>query len=52
MYAYENIFKYDVAGIGKTSDNSYHFAAQSSKIFKISEASDLENGEFMSYNFV
>lgn len=47
LFAYETYHNYEVAGIGKESDSDFHPAAQSGTIMKISNASNLDDSEYV-----
>ncbi|HBX50572.1 MAG TPA: hypothetical protein DEH02_05815 [Bacteroidales bacterium] len=48
-YAHQAVHSYDVAGIGQESASDYHTAARSAGIFKVSNASNLGNGEYFMF---
>ncbi|MCK4465768.1 MAG: HYR domain-containing protein, partial [Bacteroidales bacterium] len=47
LYAYEGFHGSDVAGIGQVDASNRHTAAQSAKIFKVNNANDLGNAEYL-----
>ena len=46
-YSYEDDHGNDVAGIGRVDASNFHTVAQSAGIFKISNADDLDDGEYI-----
>ncbi|GAH01427.1 unnamed protein product, partial [marine sediment metagenome] len=46
-YAYEATHSYDVAGIGREDASNVHTTAMSAKMLKISNASDLSDGDYL-----
>ncbi|HXH18778.1 MAG TPA: hypothetical protein VNJ07_06805, partial [Chitinophagales bacterium] len=46
-YAYEATHNNDIAGIGRVDASNEHTAAESAKIFKVSNASSLSDGDYL-----
>lgn len=46
-FAYESIYEDDIAGIGREDASNQNIAAQSAKIFKVSNASAMGNGDYL-----